>query len=132
MLNVPKVLYWALFAGATLGAAVLAILRATTTPPAFAVPVNVLRYVILALAVGVLFAVQVVRGRIPAREPGLDAARWWRGAFGLAIATWGLAESLILIGALFYYFSGDALPVGAAALGLVLMVLAAPDRLAGE
>jgi hypothetical protein len=53
-------------------------------------------------------------------------------ALGPAIVTWALAESLILMGAVLYYLSGDLVAIGMAALGLLLMLLAAPDRLAGE
>lgn len=132
MLDVPKVIHRALLVGATLAAAVLALLRRTAPPAGVLLSPSVLRYVVLALAAGVIVALLTMRRRIPARAPDGDAAAWWRAAQGPAIAAWALAESLMLVGAIFYYLGGDIVPAGVVGLGLLLLVGAAPDRLAGD
>jgi hypothetical protein len=131
-LDVPKLLHRAMLAGATVAAAVLVFLREKAPPSGTVAPASVLRYAALAFAVGIVVAVQVMRSRIPPRAPGVDASGWWRAALGPAVVTWAFAESLILMGAILYYLSADFMTVGMAALGLLLMLLAAPDRLAGE
>ena len=109
-------------------AAVLALLR-RTAPPTGPVPGALLRYVLLGIAVAIVVAFRVVRGRLePPAGPG-DEAAWWRANLGSALVSWALAETLALVAAIFYYLTGDPVALGVAAAGLGLLLVARPRRL---
>jgi len=90
---VPRIFHAALAGGAVIAAAVLALLR-QTAPPTGPVPDSLLRYVLLGIAVAIVVAFRVVRGRLePPVGPG-DEAAWWRANLGFALVSWALAERM--------------------------------------
>jgi hypothetical protein len=128
MVQIPKVIYAAMLSGALLMAGLLAFLRHASVPAA-TLPVDVLRAVALGMAVADLVGLTILRRRIVPATAGTDVGAWWKLNQGVVIVSWALAESLILVGAILYYLSGDLVPAAVAGLGVVLLLFASPGRL---
>lgn len=88
-----------------------------------------LLYVPFALAT-VLFAGSLfIRSRIPALRPGENEDDWWRANLTIAMMIWTLLEGPSLFAAVMFLISGNAVTLMVTAVGVALLVFAAPARL---
>jgi hypothetical protein len=129
-LRVPRTLHVALLAGVVLALGTLVWVQTLRLGGLVSDDVGrLLRYAGLAVLVGVVGGARVFRGRIPPLAAGADEGQWWRAHMNKAIIVWAMSESVALVNGVFYYLTGDAVTLGVAALGLVLLWVARPSRL---
>ena len=88
--------------------------------------------IMLAAGVPLLVLSQLVRARIPARLATEPADAWWPAHYSRAMIVWSLIEAASLMGLVSFWVTGNQISLGLPAAGLVLFVLTAPGRLAGE
>lgn len=130
MVPQARIIYLASLCGDLLACVFLALLRHRTgAGAANPFPGNAARYIVLALAAGILVALPIIRGRIRPLASDGDVTTWWRSQMGMVVAAWGLSGGLILAGGIFYFLTGDVLVLAASMLGVLLFLLHSPSRL---
>jgi hypothetical protein len=127
--RVARIAHAALLGGAAATTVLLSVVRGVVIAPVTAAPIDVLRWVTLGVFVANVVAAQVFRGRIPPLAPGVDEAAWWTQHLAKAIVVWALLEGAALFGAVIHFATGDWVPLGIAAVGLVLLWVVRPARL---
>lgn len=126
----PRLVHTALFAGALSLTPLTAVLRwIAPVVDLGGGTVVVLRLAAIAMLMAQAVVVRIVRNRIDPLPPGGSEDAWWNAHLTPCIVIWGLGESLVVLGSVFFFLTGDWLMLGVAAGGLVLLFLANPTRL---
>jgi hypothetical protein len=90
----------------------------------------ILLYIPFALAAVLFTGALVIRTRIPPAPPGAAGDEWWRINLSRVTILWAMLEGPSLFGAAMYLTLGNLLPLMVTAVGVVLLLLHAPDRIA--
>lgn len=88
--------------------------------------------IMLAAGIPLLLLSQLLRARIPARPASEPVDAWWATHYSRAMIVWSLVEAASLMGLVSFWITGNQLSLALPAVGLVLFVVTAPGRLAGE
>lgn len=130
--RVARVVHLALIGGVVTTFLVLTVIRDLSAPTSAVLPLPFVRVGALVLAGAAVTAYRVLRGLLPPVRTGEDADGWWAGNGGRAIVLWAVADGLAMVGAVSWFLTGDFLTLTVAGgIGLLLMVLASPGKLAG-
>jgi hypothetical protein len=90
----------------------------------------VLLYIPFALAAVLFTGALVIRTRIPPAPSGGAGDDWWRINLPRVTILWAMLEGPSLFGAATYLTLGNLLPLMVTAVGVVLLLLHSPDRVA--
>ena len=130
--RVARILHLALIAGVATTFLVLALIRDLSDMPSTVLPVALVRAGALVLAGAAVAVHRVLRSMLPGVRAGEAQNTWWIANGGRVIVIWAAADGLAMVGAVFWFLTGDGVTLAVAGgTGLLLMALASPGKLAG-
>jgi len=124
---IARLVYSALVASVGIATSVALIVRGRSAPTR--VP-QVLLYAPLIVGAATFAAAFAVRSRIEPPGSGMAEDAWWSQQLPRALVVWALIEGASMFGAAVFLISGAYLPLAPTVLGLLLLALMAPARLA--
>jgi hypothetical protein len=126
---VAQLVYTALVASVGIATAAALIVRGRTMPTPAPQLLLYAPLIVAAVTFGAAFA---VRARIEPPDPGMSQDAWWAAQLPKALVVWALIEGASMFGAAVFLVTGIYLPLGSTMLGLLLLALMAPARLAKQ
>jgi hypothetical protein len=118
-----------LVAGVAVVVVMLAVVRIAYGGATLEGEASVFRIVGAAVLLGGIVAIQAFRRSIPPRRTDEDLEAWW-GAYGVrAVIVWAQADGLAMIGAVFWFLTGDVLFIALVLYGLLTLAFSRPGRL---
>jgi hypothetical protein len=117
----------AMVAGVVMIVVVFAIVRTLAPPEPLLELVWILRFIAAANLVGVMVLARMFRAQATPRSRGDDGDAWWRTNGLQLFVVWALAEGAALVGAVFWFLTGDMpILIGVSAVSLVILVANRP------
>jgi hypothetical protein len=130
--SAARVLHAAFIAAVLVLVVGLALVRGAADLGDLELPVMVLRITVFVLLLGTLIGQRIVRAGLPTLRTAAEASAWWQAHGPRVLTIWALADGLATFGAVFWFLTGDIVPlVIGTGVGLFLLVLARPAGFEG-
>lgn len=126
----PRLLHAMLVAGVVIIMVVLGVVRAASALDPLTSLIPYFRLAAMGVLIASYVVMRILRLRIEPRRATEDRRHWWQRHLTTALAVWALAEGAAMVGAVFWFLTGDTIIlVGVAGLALTLLVMNRPGRL---
>ena len=130
--STARVLHAAFIIAVLVLVVVLALVRGAADLGDLELPITVLRSALFVLMLGTLVGQRVLRAGLPTLGSAADATAWWQAHGPRVLAIWALADGLATVGAVFWFLTGDIVPLAVGTgIGLFLLMLARPAGFTG-
>jgi xanthosine utilization system XapX-like protein len=130
--SAARVLHGAFIMAVLVLVVALALVRGAADLGDLELPIPALRIAVFVLMLGTLVGQRVVRAGLPTLRSAAEASAWWQAHGPRVLTIWALADGLATVGAVFWFLTGDIVPLAiGTGVGLFLLVLARPAGFEG-